>query len=147
MKDHSSRTGSSVVNVIKPTASAGASPGTLRKIFSFPVFVGAMVGLAAAAATAVSYGGLVIGGKGFVEGDTWWHLAVGTRILSTHTWPSVDTYSFTMHGAPWIAYEWLGEVVMALVARWHGLSGLTGLFVLLAVTLGVLIYWYAWLRS
>jgi hypothetical protein len=119
----------------------------LRRLFSFPVFIGAMVALAAAAVTTLWDPGPVIAGRVVVEGDTWWHLAVGQRILSTHTWPSMDTYSFTMHGAPWIAYEWLGEVVMAVAARMDGIRGLAILLVLLAMTFSVLIYYYAWLRS
>jgi hypothetical protein len=120
---------------------------TLRMVFSFPTFVGAMVSLAAVAATSVMEGELVAGGKVFLEGDTWWHITTGRLILSMHTWPTVDSYSFTMHGAPWIAFEWLGEVVMAIAVRVAGLQGLAALFVLLAITLAVLIYYYAWLRS
>ncbi len=118
----------------------------LRKAFSFPAFIGAMVSVAAVAAT-VWRKSPIIAGKLFVEGDTWWHLAVGERILSTHTWPTADPYSFTMRGAPWIAYEWLGEVVMAIADRLGGLQGLAALLVLLAITLALLIYYYAWLRS
>lgn len=128
-------------------ASARGLREVLRKVFSFPVFVGAMVSLAAVAATTVTDSELVAGGKVFVEGDTWWHFVVGERILSTHAWPTVDPYSFTMHGAPWVTYEWFGEVVMAIAVRVAGLQGLAALFVFLAITLGVLIYYYAWLRS
>jgi hypothetical protein len=119
----------------------------LKKAFSFPAFVGAMVSLAAVAATTVTDRGLVAGGKVFVEGDTWWHITIGQTILTTHTWPTVDTYSFTMHGAPCVAYEWLGDVVMAVADSLAGLQGLTALFIFLAVSLGVLIYYYAWLKS
>lgn len=120
--------------------------GILRGVSSFPAFIGAMVSCAAVAAT-VWGKSPIIAGKLFVEGDTWWHLVVGERILSTHAWPTADPYSFTMRGAPWIAYEWLGEVVMAIADRLAGLQGLAALLVLLAITLGLLIYYYAWLRS
>lgn len=46
-----------------------------------------------------------------------------------------------------MAYEWLGEVVMALAARWDSLQGLQILLVLLAVALVLLTYGYAWIRS
>jgi len=87
------------------------------------------------------------GGKLFVEGDTWWHLTVGELILATHTWPTHDIYSLTAYGVPWIAYEWLGEVVMALAHRLAGLRGLAGLLVLLAILYALLVYFYAWLVS
>lgn len=106
-----------------------------------------MVSVVGVAVTTLWDRGLAIGGKALAEGDTWWHLAVGQRILSTHTFPTVDIYSFTMHGAPWIAYEWLGEVVMAVAMRAAGLQGLAVLLILLAILLSVLIYYYAWLRS
>ena len=41
------------------------------------------------------------------EGDLWWHIAVGERILSTHRWPSTDPFSFTAKGNDRIAFEWL----------------------------------------
>ena len=119
----------------------------MRKIFSFPAFVGAMVSLAAVAATAVTDRGLVAGGKVLMESDTWQHLAIGLQILSSHTWPNADSYSFTMHGAPVIAFEWLGDVTMAIASNVSGLRGLTALFVFLAIGLALLICYYAWLRS
>ena len=77
----------------------------------------------------------------------WWHVAVGQRILSTHTWPTSDTYSSTAAGAPWIAYEWLGEVVMGAAASVAGLRSATVLLVALSAILVTLIYYYATLRS
>jgi len=118
----------------------------LRDVFSFPVFLGAALSAGAVAATLWEKAPLVAGTL-FVEGDTWWHVAVGERILSTHTWPSVDIYSFTALGAPWIAYEWLGEVAMAAAARLGGLHGLAVLLVSLCVAFVLLTYYYAWLVS
>jgi hypothetical protein len=73
----------------------------------------------------------------------WWHVAVGQRILATHTFPSSDTYSFTAAGAPWIAYEWLGEVAMGTAASVAGLRSATLLLVVLSATLVALLYYYA----
>jgi hypothetical protein len=86
-------------------------------------------------------------GKVFREGDTWWHIAVGEHILSTGTWPTTDTYSFTVAGNDWVAYEWLGEVVLALATRLGGLRGLATLLVVLSITLLLLLYYFAYLRS
>ncbi len=133
--------------MIKPqTPPAGGLRRILLKVFSFPVFLGAMV-CACAVAMTVWDQAPVIAGKIFVEGDTWWHLAVGEQILSAHVWPTHDIYSFTVRGSPWIAYEWLGEVVMALATRIAKVQGLAVLLVILAVGMGLLIYYYAWLRS
>jgi len=81
------------------------------------------------------------------EGDTWWHLAVGKQILRTHAWPTVDPYSFTAPGNPWIAYEWLGDVAMAAADRAAGLTGLTILYASLTVGLILLMFAYAYTRS
>jgi hypothetical protein len=116
----------------------------LRKAFSFPVFMGACLVLGAFGNSSASD---LAGGKAFVEGDTWQHLAVGERILSTHSWPTTDVYSFTVHGTPWIAYEWLGEVLTALAMRIGGLRGMIVLLVVLAASFTLLLYYYAWLCS
>ncbi len=83
----------------------------------------------------------------FLDPDTWWHITVGEHILRSHAWPMSDPYSFTAHGGDWIAYEWLGEVVMALAARAGGLAGVALLQRALVALLALLLYYYAYLRS
>jgi hypothetical protein len=50
--------------------------------------------------------------RGPIDADYWWHLATGRLILESGSVPSVDPYSFAYDG-PWVAHEWLGEVVIA----------------------------------
>jgi hypothetical protein len=76
-----------------------------------------------------------------LDPDVWWHLKVGATILSTHHWPTVDPYSFTAHGAPWIAYEWVGDVMLAAVAVAWGLRGL--MLLNLVLTSAILFALYA----
>jgi hypothetical protein len=110
----------------------------LRRAFSFPCLLA-----------------IVLVGSAFVlqhmffriDGDTWWHLLVGERILSTHHWPVSDIYSFSAPGAEWIAYEWLSEVILAWAARLAGLAGLMGLVFALTSAVLLLVYYYAYLRS
>jgi len=78
--------------------------------------------------------------------DTWWHIAVGEDILATGLWPTADTYSFTALGHEWRAYEWLGEVLLAVVAR-GGPQALTALLIGLCVTLFLLLYYWVTLRG
>jgi len=83
----------------------------------------------------------------FVDPDVWWHIRVGQDILRNHHFPTIDTYSYTAASTMWIAYEWLGEIVLGSVAK---LGGNTGLFALLAFFMsGVLLalYCYGTLRS
>lgn len=86
----------------------------LRRLFSFPVFLGALL------IAGIFLGTHLEGTRGdtlFSEGDTWWHIRAGEEILRAHAWPHTETYSFTAAGTEWIAYEWLGEVAMALAYR------------------------------
>jgi hypothetical protein len=81
-----------------------------------------------------------------LDPDVWWHLKVGATLLSTHRWPTVDSYSFTARGSPWIAYEWLGEVLLAAVQRAGGFRGLMALDLVLAVAILVALYALATMR-
>lgn len=122
-----------------------------RKVCSLPVLLGVLL---VAGACADRYANVLnvslhqhIYSAYCFEGDMWWHLAVGKWILKTHTWPTHDFYSFTGYGNPWIAGEWLGEVLMAVV--W-GLGGIHGFMLLLVVLAGMnllLLYYYAYLGS
>jgi hypothetical protein len=64
----------------------------------------------------------------FHDGDSWWHLAAGGWMLDHHAVLKRDMFSFTFAGQPWDAQEWLAEIVMALVFRVGGWSGLHILF-------------------
>jgi len=74
--------------------------------------------------------------------DSWWHIKVGLDLLESHTFPTVDIYSHTFAGHPWIAKEWLAQLVFALAyeaAGWNGVVFAT----VAAVSLTVfLIAWY-----
>ena len=52
------------------------------------------------------------------------HTTIGADILDTGKLIQQDVFSFTRFGEPWIAQQWLGEVIMAVVHRIAGLDGL-----------------------
>ena len=54
--------------------------------------------------------------------DTHWHITVGNWILTHGSVPVADSYSYTFTGQPWIAKEWLSQVLLALAFnhRWLG---------------------------
>jgi hypothetical protein len=81
-----------------------------------------------------------------VDPDLWWHIKLGQDIARTRHWPTTDPYSFTVHGTPWIAYEWLGDVAIGFVARF-GLQGLAVLLVTLASLIAIALYCYASLSA
>ena len=108
-----------------------------HKIFSFPALLGALL------ASAVMLGARA----NLPDPDLWWHLMVGRQILATHHWPTTDSFSFTVYGNAWIAFEWLGEVLMAAVERIGGLEALQAMLVGFTGALALLVYYYAYLRS
>jgi hypothetical protein len=55
---------------------------------------------------------------------TFFHTAAGDHLLETGHLIHQDFYSFTRFGEPWIAQQWLGEIIMAVVHRIAGLDGL-----------------------
>lgn len=81
--------------------------------------------------------------------DFWWHLAIGRDILSTHSIPEVDIYSYTRLGQPYPSYNsfWLMEVVLYSVYRAGGpiLSILMQSF--LVTTAYIVILWVCYLKS
>jgi hypothetical protein len=111
--------------------------GLFNQIFSFPVMLGGLLVV----------GVFVIRRNFDVDPDLWWHLKVGEGILTTHHWPTMDAYSFTAWGQPWLAYEWFGDVLIAFVARLGGLRGLQVLLIVLGAVIMLALYSYATLRS
>ncbi len=108
----------------------------LRKVFSFPVLLGAFL----------VAGGLIVARFNLADPDMWSHAANGREILATRTFPTTDAYSFTASGNASMAFEWLGQVLLAEAVGRGGLKGLLLLLYSLAASLTVLLYYYAYQR-
>ncbi len=67
--------------------------------------------------------------------DLTYHLRAGEEIFATGALPSVDTWTFTAPGAPWVDQQWGAQVLLAAVYR---LAGWTGLVVLRAALIGII---------
>jgi len=93
----------------------------------------AWVGAAAAVFVVVLFVPAVL-----LDGDTYWHLAAGEWMIDHRRVLTVDVFSHTYLGRPWLSHEWLAEVLMAGVYRLGGWTGLVTLFGLAAAaTVGV----------
>jgi len=57
------------------------------------------------------------------DAGTGWHIRTGQRILATLQIPRVDTYSSIMADKPWIAWEWLYDVIAGQLDSSAGLNG------------------------
>ena len=56
--------------------------------------------------------------------DTYLHIAAGRWMLAHGALPLHDPFSYTFAGARWVPHEWLAEIVLAVVYRAAGWSGL-----------------------
>lgn len=127
-----------------------AFTAALKKVFSFHTFLaglligGVYVGTFTNAHQAIFSASQPLR---WLESDTLWHITVGNLILKTHTWPTHDIYSFTAHGTPWIAYEWLGDVVMALAWKAGNIQGLAILMMSTASVIILSLFYLAFLGS
>ena len=75
------------------------------------------------------------------EPDIWWHIKTGEWIWQQGRFPTTDPFSYTFAGQPWIAKEWLSQVLYAAA---YAIGGWNALFLLatLAISLAVgLLYW------
>ena len=73
------------------------------------------------------------------DGDTGWHIRTGDWILANGQVPVADLFSYTKPGQPWVAWEWLSEVIFAwLNARWGLAMVLLASVLLLAFTFALL---------
>jgi hypothetical protein len=128
-----------------PLGDLGGHPSNLqiprqslaKRLISFPALLGGLL-----------VAGLFVPLREFdVDPDLWWHIKVGQDILTTHHFPTADAYSFTAHGAPWMAVEWLGDTLFATVDRVGGLRGLMALDLVLGGAILLALYALVTLRS
>ena len=109
----------------------------LQKIFSFPAMLAVFL-----------VGRVFYEARNFaVDPDLWWHVRLGQDILASSHWPTVDPYSWTIAGTPWLAYEWLGDVVIGLVAKLGGIVGLALLLFVASSAVMLALYAYTTRRS
>ncbi|MEO8369847.1 MAG: hypothetical protein ABI806_11655, partial [Candidatus Solibacter sp.] len=59
------------------------------------------------------------------DGDTGWHIRTGQLVLQTGSIPQTDPFSFSLPRKTWFAWEWLADVIFALLWQWRGLAGVT----------------------
>jgi len=100
---------------------------TLKRIFEVYVFVFAFL----------------FASRPLSDGDFWWHLKAGEYIVRNFSIPRIDFYSFTVPGKPWVAHEWLSEVIFYLVYSRAGFNTLIFIFTVLTV----LAFWIVFRRT
>ncbi|MEI9414496.1 hypothetical protein [Mesorhizobium sp. Cs1321R2N1] len=95
-------------------------------------------------ACAVAYLLTAFAGAILQDPDNWWQVKVGLDFLENRTFPTVDPYSYTFAGQPWIAKEWLGQILLALAYRAGGWNGVVTLII---ATIGLTVFLMGWFLS
>ncbi len=83
---------------------------------------------------------LLMGLSSIQSYDLFWHLATGEFIVNNWAIPDSDPFSFTMQGEPWIAHEWLSDLIFYVVysldrVDYSGIILLKGLIIALTYRL------------
>ena len=124
------------ISVPQPETTSRLLEG-LKWVFSFPAMLGTIL-----------VGAVFYDCRGFfVDPDVWWHIRVGQDILRSHHWPTTDSFSFTAANSPWIAYEWLGDVILGSLAKLGGNAALAALLTTLVAAVVLALYFLGTLRS
>lgn len=105
-----------------------------------------VVGLAVALCCALAI--IAVRGKLLGDPDIWWHIATGSWIWQHGALPGVDVFSHSFAGQPWIAKEWLSQIIFAGAFAAGGWNAVALLSVAAVVLSAVLLYVFtsAWLR-
>jgi hypothetical protein len=66
--------------------------------------------------------------RNVTDPDVWWHLKTGQYIAEHKSVPHTDPFSYTRAGQPWVAHEWLTEILLYELERATGFGGLIVVF-------------------
>ncbi len=66
--------------------------------------------------------------RNVTDPDVWWHLKSGEYIAEHKSVPHADSFSYTRAGEPWVAHEWLTELLLYELERATGWGGLIVVF-------------------
>ncbi len=88
----------------------------------------------------VFLGIFVMSARSVGDPDVWWHLKTGQWIAQTRTVPHADSFSFTRAGYPWVAHEWLSELLIYGIYRVGGWGGLIVVFAAMVSATFFLVY-------
>jgi hypothetical protein len=78
--------------------------------------------------------------RNVTDPDVWWHLKTGQYIAEHKSVPHTDPFSYTRAGEPWVAHEWLSELLLYEVERTAGWGGLILIFAAILTAAFFLLY-------
>lgn len=83
---------------------------------------------------------LARGGTLLNDPDTQWHVAAGLWMIENSAVPRTDVLSYTFTGQPWIAKEWLSQLLMTgayLLGGWPMVASLAAIAIALTASLAM----------
>src|SRR5271163_1656962 len=78
--------------------------------------------------------------RNVTDPDVWWHLKTGQYIAATRSVPHTDPFSYTRAGQPWVAHEWLSDLLLYQLQRTTGWGGLILIFAAILAAAFFLLY-------
>ncbi len=81
------------------------------------------------------------------DGDIGWHIRDGENIVATRTIPRVDSFSATMNGRNWYAWEWLYDALVGIIFNGSGLNGVVFFSALVIALTLALVFRFTLLRG
>src|SRR5580698_6550813 len=78
--------------------------------------------------TVLFLGLFAMAARNLTDPDVWWHLKTGQYIAQHKSVPHADLFSYTRAGEPWVAHEWLTELLLYQFQRAAGFGGLIIIF-------------------
>jgi hypothetical protein len=81
-----------------------------------------------------------VGSGLLIDADSGYHIRTGELILDTWRIPNYDPFSQHTPPLKWTAHEWLSEVIMAVIFRSFGLTGVVLFFAILLAATHWLLY-------
>jgi hypothetical protein len=94
-------------------------------------------------ATILTFAGIfAMAARPSIDTDTWWHLRAGAWMVEHHQVLSMDVFSSTRYGQPWINHSWLSQIPLNLVWQLLGYAGLN----LLTAVMVTVAWWFVYAR-
>src|SRR5262249_5354956 len=74
------------------------------------------------------------------DGDFWLHLKTGDLIFRNHSIPRTDPFSFSSFGKPWVAHEWLSDLIFYVLYSHFGFNLLIFVFAVLTAIAFLIVF-------
>ncbi len=92
-------------------------------------------------ATVLSFAGIfAMAARPSMDTDTWWHLRAGAWMVEHRQVLTVDMFSTTRYGQPWINHSWLSQIPLFLLWQAFGYAGLN----LLTAAMVTAAWWFVY---